>query len=437
MFRSILVIVTSLVFLFSSSFLQLITRLTSRPLLDGLGVPFLESAVEEATGKPIASSLSPGRVVEVCGEEGAAKTEFLYHCVVQCIMPSCWGGRQLSGRERSAIWIDTDFAFSLLRLVTVLEKRLEQASFSASYTNTDTSDVGDTADPINDLAAGKSPPAKRSATLMEREDDGQDRTRVSLPGHQAYHAAPGPDPAAHPTGTIGNMARPCGSGTAWHSTCSDREIVSYFESPPRCVVSRPNNGDGSAGGDNVTRTCTVPSGDCTLHDYCCDDVGAAMSDDTSGPPPSHSPYTSHSCVHNNTGSIRSSALSTNLSSCANNPVSATGATGSAGAPHSMTLRPEQWTSGSNSAARQSCGAKSAGATPGCDLSLEEREDFVSSCLTRLFVLRCESSRQLNGTLSHGVRELLSDVGDIGLLVIDSVAAFYWQDGSSYGEGIRQ
>lgn len=47
----------------------------------------------------------------------------LYHLVVRCILPKAGGGLEVS-----LLFIDTDFHFDMLRLVTILEHRLSQSS---------------------------------------------------------------------------------------------------------------------------------------------------------------------------------------------------------------------------------------------------------------------------------------------------------------------
>uniref|UniRef100_A0A2D4PB66 RecA family profile 1 domain-containing protein n=1 Tax=Micrurus surinamensis TaxID=129470 RepID=A0A2D4PB66_MICSU len=60
-----------------------------------------------------------GDIVEFHGAEGTGKTEMLYHLIARCILPKSRGGLEVS-----VVFIDTDFHFDMLRLVTLLEYRL-------------------------------------------------------------------------------------------------------------------------------------------------------------------------------------------------------------------------------------------------------------------------------------------------------------------------
>ncbi|XP_068002089.1 DNA repair protein XRCC2 isoform X2 [Melanerpes formicivorus] len=62
-----------------------------------------------------------GDVIEFHGPEGTGKTEMLYHLVARCITPKSGGGLEVE-----VMFIDTDYHFDMLRLVTILEHRLAQ-----------------------------------------------------------------------------------------------------------------------------------------------------------------------------------------------------------------------------------------------------------------------------------------------------------------------
>lgn len=61
--------------------------------------------------------------MELHGTEGTGKTETLYHLIIRCILPTRHGGL-----EAEVVFVDTDFHFDTLRLVTILENRLARRS---------------------------------------------------------------------------------------------------------------------------------------------------------------------------------------------------------------------------------------------------------------------------------------------------------------------
>ncbi len=66
-------------------------------------------------------------MVELCGGEGTAKSELLLNVTAHCILPKAWSGTKLPGRNAEVVYISTDYKFDLLRLVAILEGRIEQA----------------------------------------------------------------------------------------------------------------------------------------------------------------------------------------------------------------------------------------------------------------------------------------------------------------------
>ncbi|XP_077897016.1 DNA repair protein XRCC2 isoform X1 [Ictidomys tridecemlineatus] len=64
-----------------------------------------------------------GDILEFHGSEGTGKTEMLYHLTARCILPKSEGGLEVE-----VLFIDTDYHFDMLRLVTILEHRLSQSS---------------------------------------------------------------------------------------------------------------------------------------------------------------------------------------------------------------------------------------------------------------------------------------------------------------------
>ncbi|KAM9308194.1 DNA repair protein XRCC2 [Gastrophryne carolinensis] len=64
-----------------------------------------------------------GDIIEFHGAEGSGKTEMFCHLISHCILPKSEGGLQVE-----VVYIDTDYHFDLLRLVTILEHRLSQSN---------------------------------------------------------------------------------------------------------------------------------------------------------------------------------------------------------------------------------------------------------------------------------------------------------------------
>nr|XP_020481130.1 DNA repair protein XRCC2 [Monopterus albus] len=63
-----------------------------------------------------------GEVVELYGTEGTGKTELLYHFLCRCILPQAAGGL-----ETDVMFVDTDYSLDMLRLVGILDSRLNRA----------------------------------------------------------------------------------------------------------------------------------------------------------------------------------------------------------------------------------------------------------------------------------------------------------------------
>ncbi|XP_021378520.1 DNA repair protein XRCC2-like [Mizuhopecten yessoensis] len=91
---------------------QLLARLGSRPDI---------SKVEPIL---FPMGLKGKDVLELYGSEGCGKTEMLLHIACSLILPKTWRGWNFGGCGASLIFIDTDYKFSILRLVTLLEKRI-------------------------------------------------------------------------------------------------------------------------------------------------------------------------------------------------------------------------------------------------------------------------------------------------------------------------
>lgn len=93
-------------------------RLDGKHALDGLDADLFADIPE---------GIQPGNVVEFCGQEGSGKTEMLLHLIANCILPKSWKDLKLNGRSVGVVFVDTDYHFHLLRLVTILEHRILNA----------------------------------------------------------------------------------------------------------------------------------------------------------------------------------------------------------------------------------------------------------------------------------------------------------------------
>ncbi|XP_071491195.1 DNA repair protein XRCC2-like [Diadema antillarum] len=69
----------------------------------------------------------PGDVVEVYGGSGAGKTELLLNVTATCILPPSWEGINIGGIGTSVVFLDTEQQFSMVRLFTIMESRVNEA----------------------------------------------------------------------------------------------------------------------------------------------------------------------------------------------------------------------------------------------------------------------------------------------------------------------
>ncbi|CAF96327.1 unnamed protein product, partial [Tetraodon nigroviridis] len=68
-----------------------------------------------------------GDVVELHGPAGTGKTELLYHLLCRCVMPAAAGGLEVE-----VMFVDTDYSLDMLRLVSILDRRLTGSPGSPS-----------------------------------------------------------------------------------------------------------------------------------------------------------------------------------------------------------------------------------------------------------------------------------------------------------------
>ncbi|XP_034021218.1 DNA repair protein XRCC2 [Thalassophryne amazonica] len=68
-----------------------------------------------------------GEVVELFGAEGTGKTELLYHLLCRCVLPTAAGGLEVD-----VVFVDTDYSLDMLRVVSILDHRLNAALLTSS-----------------------------------------------------------------------------------------------------------------------------------------------------------------------------------------------------------------------------------------------------------------------------------------------------------------
>lgn len=98
--------------------MQLFARLGAKESLGDLSLPLFSH---------LPLGLRAGDTVELCGGEGTAKSELLCNITAHCVLPRSWKSVNLPGRSIEVVYISTDYKFDVLRLVTVLEGRIQQA----------------------------------------------------------------------------------------------------------------------------------------------------------------------------------------------------------------------------------------------------------------------------------------------------------------------
>ncbi|RDD46090.1 DNA repair protein XRCC2 [Trichoplax sp. H2] len=110
----------------SESAAKLFARLGSRQTVIGME--------DRLFSKLQFNGLTCGDVVEFYGSEGCGKTEMLLHLMIKCIMPDNFRGIAMNGRSMSVVYIDCDYHFNLLRLMSILEQRYCKACQGSNAT---------------------------------------------------------------------------------------------------------------------------------------------------------------------------------------------------------------------------------------------------------------------------------------------------------------
>ncbi|XP_056290612.1 DNA repair protein XRCC2 [Pseudoliparis swirei] len=87
----------------------------------------LENETPDSHGCPGPLWDHHGEVVELYGTEGTGKTELLYHLLCRCVLPVANGGLEVD-----VVFVDTDYSLDMLRLVSILDSRLNAARSTSS-----------------------------------------------------------------------------------------------------------------------------------------------------------------------------------------------------------------------------------------------------------------------------------------------------------------
>jgi len=98
-----------------SAVLQLMARLINRPSICHLDEVLFPGGLE------------PGHVIELSGEEGTGKSQYLLHLLATAILPASVSGVEIGGLNAEVLFIDIKYTFNVLRLVALLEQRLSAA----------------------------------------------------------------------------------------------------------------------------------------------------------------------------------------------------------------------------------------------------------------------------------------------------------------------
>ena len=95
--------------------LQLLARLHCKPSLVCLERVLLPAVTSQKS------------VFELRGEEGVGKTQLLLHLVANAILPKSSHGVDIAGLCVGVVYIDLDYHFSMIRLTSILETRIQTA----------------------------------------------------------------------------------------------------------------------------------------------------------------------------------------------------------------------------------------------------------------------------------------------------------------------
>lgn len=104
---------------------ELLARLCQKPSTKNLDPEMFPTGVE------------PKSIVELCGEEGSGKTQYLTHVIANAILPRSLKGIGVGGLGVGVVLVDNDYSFNVIRLISVLELRISSVLNTTSVSNVD------------------------------------------------------------------------------------------------------------------------------------------------------------------------------------------------------------------------------------------------------------------------------------------------------------
>lgn len=96
----------------------------------------------------------------------SGKTELLYHLLCRCVLPVAAGGLEVD-----VVFVDTDYSLDMLRLVSILDSRLNAGTHTHAVASEGGSGSGD--NPIGNLSVVNTPacqPKLRAFRTQSQQD---------------------------------------------------------------------------------------------------------------------------------------------------------------------------------------------------------------------------------------------------------------------------
>lgn len=107
-----------------------------------------------------------GNLIELSGESGTAKTEILLNIIVSCILPLEWKTYKLAGIGTGVVFVDTQCQFSMLRVFSLLEKRVTRCIASSHSSK------------VHGEYSGQDDQAVNKSSNSKLEDDGNTTSKL-------------------------------------------------------------------------------------------------------------------------------------------------------------------------------------------------------------------------------------------------------------------